>query len=41
MVKDVPYEVGHALVDFDINNHVMGRALPGVAQWDTMGIDGR
>ncbi len=43
MVKDVPYSVGHVLVDFDINSCVMvvGRALPRVAPWDAMGINGR
>ncbi len=39
-VKDVPYKVGCALVDFNINNRVVGRALPGVAQWGVMGING-
>jgi hypothetical protein len=43
MVKDVLYEVGHALVDFDINSLVLvvGRALLRVAQWDAMGINER
>ncbi len=31
MVKDVPYKVGCVLVDFDINNCIVGRALPRVA----------
>jgi hypothetical protein len=31
VVKDVPYKVGCMLVNFDINNHIVGRALPGVA----------
>jgi hypothetical protein len=42
MVKDVPYIVGHALVDFDINSCavVVGRASPGAARWDAMGVNG-
>jgi hypothetical protein len=42
-VKDVPYEVGRTLVDFDINSCavVVGRALPEVARWDAMGFNGR
>ena len=42
-MKDVLYEVGHALVNFDINSClvVVGRAPPGVARWDAMGVNGR
>ncbi len=39
-VKDMLYKVERALVNFNINNCVVGRALSGVAWWDMMGING-
>jgi hypothetical protein len=34
-VKDVPYKVGHALANFNINNRIMGRQDG--TQWTSMG----
>jgi len=39
-VNDVPNKVVHTLINFGINGRVVGRALPGAAQWDVMGING-
>jgi hypothetical protein len=41
VVNAVPYNVGHALIDFDINRRVVGMVSPGVAQWDVIGVNGR
>jgi hypothetical protein len=38
-VMDVPYVVWCTLVNFDINTCIVGRASPGVAQWDAMGVN--
>ena len=38
-VKDEPYDIMCKLIDFSIIRRVVGTVLPGVGQWDMMGIN--
>ena len=40
-MNNVPYELGRALIDFNINRCIMGRALPGVKRERHCNHDGR
>jgi hypothetical protein len=39
-VDNMLYDIMRELIDFSIIECIVGRALPGVAQWDVMGING-